>query len=1231
MRDLKGDASSSGSLVQREAAGLGPGKRTLVEQAYAQMAPASNAASPQVGPTGGGSGGLDRGAADPHERHADRVADAVVAGESAAPILDEMAVGGASQHVVQRSPLAQAAQVGDRDPAPPRGAYVVELSADGNYVFGFNTFDLHKWSEPTFTALRYYMQQVFPGVGDDIIRSLLKDLHVVLQNSDPVPTADDQRYDVIVRAAVHHGVIAWMHAHHASFHPRTLRLGGASLRQAETGASGAKAHPQTNAKPPSTTVVSGVADSGAPADSTSRDVEAFRALYERLRKAFPEAIELRGRSVWPEFLAYAADHATELTQLRHGTGQSATSLDDLRKLLAQFQAHHEAKLGDRSGEIDGHDDGQGREKIGAKDGDIRTTQAGGTKTGSIYGEPGGSEYGRIRWEPKGKLQVRPKQPTYVAGASVQVELEWDLSVHPDAGLILLPGHCEYVWGVRHNGELVDRGGRSVLADDRRTSLDLGDQPGVYQLEVTATSAHFKAPHRRLASSVVVHAVAEQAFDKATFDAAHVGGPEAAFSRDNGGKLHLRDGATARTTQQDVGSLDLAKGGIDELARQGKITDSDREVIVGQLEKKREALLHVQEKTKDGTPYVVRGTFVSREDSSTLPLNLLMHVLRRTETDGVARYDLILHDTTFDTPTQHPGRSLQRIDHERPAAVYHRLEGEALEEMAGHFHAHNEYPKGTVHLAVQELTTDEVWEKTLDTDNGRKKTKRAIGKIAAVGAVAMMVVPGGTAVSAGLMVVTSAAGLTSVALEIEGRIQGEGHLKLDRRLAMDVLQVVAVALPFGTLAKTFAGASAVGGGRFLLCMTSLDVAQGFVVASAVRDQLDLIDADTAAQLAGATSDEQRRQLYAERDRRVAEVIGGAIVNEAFALVSLGHGIKNLVAITRSGAAFTVRKPVRDLATQGRERMQEALASETFAHEGERVQLTAEERRYLEHEVAGQESPKSERVPAEKPTAATREPANEPTETPATDKSAAHEREPANERSATDTSTDATPASGPEGPRLLGQPLHTDAKPGLAASEATIAAETVEMELHPEYPARMDKVRAEGFNVATTAGPPRVEILEVVDKQGKRLEIRRTLFVRPKMRFLDLEHEMGHIEQLKRFAEPPPTKRKVSTPRGEVEAAGNQLQGILTTEQNAITEYHNRLAEFVRLCNTTTPDVLAMEFDGIQEWRVEAENTAGLGRGNNKNTRWAKQYFSDIPDLESRVRAAGFNLQPRTTRW
>jgi hypothetical protein len=332
----------------------------------------------------------------------------------------------------------------------------------------------------------------------------------------------------------------------------------------------------------------------------------------------------------------------------------------------------------------------------------------------------------------------------------------------------------------------------------------------------------------------------------------------------------------------------------------------------------------------------------------------MHVVRRDAASGIAHYDLVLHDTTFGEAAQHPGNARQRFAHDPSPAVYQRLEGEALDRLAEHFHAYNDYPSGTVHLAAQQLTSEQVWERTLDTNNGRKQAKKVIATMAAVGGVAMLVVPGGSVVSAGLMVVSSAAGVASVALELEHRLATQRHLKLDRRLMLDVLQVVAISLPFGTLGTTFAAASKIAKSRFLLCMTALDAAQAFLITSDARAQIELIDANTAVELAGAASDERRAQLHAERDRRVAEVIGGAVVNGGFLLVSLGHGIKNTIAITRTGASFQVREPVRELAAQGRERGQDALVSDTFEHDGGRVQLTAEERRYLEHEVATPEA-------------------------------------------------------------------------------------------------------------------------------------------------------------------------------------------------------------------------------------------------------------------------------------
>ncbi len=50
----------------------------------------------------GPSGGIDRGAGDTHERHADQVADAVVRGQSAKPLLDQLARGAGGGRAIQR-------------------------------------------------------------------------------------------------------------------------------------------------------------------------------------------------------------------------------------------------------------------------------------------------------------------------------------------------------------------------------------------------------------------------------------------------------------------------------------------------------------------------------------------------------------------------------------------------------------------------------------------------------------------------------------------------------------------------------------------------------------------------------------------------------------------------------------------------------------------------------------------------------------------------------------------------------------------------------------------------------------------------------------------------------------------------------------------------------------------------------------------------------------------------
>ena len=545
-------------------------------------------------------------------------------------------------------------------------------------------------------------------------------------------------------------------------------------------------------------------------------------------------------------------------------------------------------------------------------------------------------------------------------------------MHPEAGLILLPNHCSYSWKSSQNGKKVDSDGHSIFADDRYTNLDLGEKNGETKIEVTASSRHFK-DKKKFHAEVAVQVVKEEELDKQVFDKAHVG-DDKTFSRDAKGNLQANPDQKPLTVEDEIRSVDLARGGFRELAKEGKITQGDRDTLEEQATNQRAALVEIQEKVKGGTPYLVRGTFISREDSSSFELKLMMHVVQQKTANGIAFYNVILHDLTTGDATQHPGSSWHPLEGERPDTVFKMIEGEALEAMAEHFHAHNDYPKGTVHLAAQRLAGAGVWEKTLNTNNWRKKTKKVLGTVAMVGGVALLVVPGGGEVAMGIMIVTGAAGAGSVALEIEDRIAKEGKLKFDRRLLMDVLQLASTVLQFGALSTALREASVVGKSRYMLAMVGVDAAQGFVIAADTSDALKKIDAETAVKLAHATTDEEKKEILAERDQRVAEVIGGAVVSGGFLLVSIGGGIKQVVATTRAGKQFTVREPIKALGEGSITDIEAAIAKQSFTHENGSVVMTEAETQYLEATLmqrkaaaaGGGEAGETAKAPSDSPT-------------------------------------------------------------------------------------------------------------------------------------------------------------------------------------------------------------------------------------------------------------------------
>ncbi|HBE16715.1 MAG TPA: hypothetical protein DEG17_21680 [Cyanobacteria bacterium UBA11149] len=174
----------------------------------------------------------------------------------------------------------------------------------------------------------------------------------------------------------------------------------------------------------------------------------------------------------------------------------------------------------------------------------------------------------------------------------------------------------------------------------------------------------------------------------------------------------------------------------------------------------------------------------------------------------------------------------------------------------------------------------------------------------------------------------------------------------------------------------------------------------------------------------------------------------------------------------------------------------------------------------------------------------------------------------------------------------------------------------MEQHPQYEEIIRQVKVAGFDIKVGDGA-HVEVKEVVDADGHVIRVEKTLYVQENMRYLDLEHELGHIKQLARFGNSiPPTQRVIDQENGSFKTYPNQ-QGVLTTWQNTITEYHNRLDEFLRLHERgASPELLKEHADGVEDW-YQAYWKKGIKQGYSKSQKqWAERYFPDLAELRYR---------------
>ncbi|MEZ4401210.1 MAG: DUF4157 domain-containing protein [Kofleriaceae bacterium] len=241
-------------------------------------------------------------------------------------------------------------------------------------------------------------------------------------------------------------------------------------------------------------------------------------------------------------------------------------------------------------------------------------------------------------------------------------------------------------------------------------------------------------------------------------------------------------------------------------------------------------------------------------------------------------------------------------------------------------------------------------------------------------------------------------------------------------------------------------------------------------------------------------------------------------------------------------------------------------------------------------------------------------------------APHDREPsASVASHGDQNSEAwaeAPASG----RPDGQPVSDSSRDASTTAEAgavrghpatadAVRTGVVEMELHPEYEAKLRYAREHGFEVVTSdRGYPYVENVLIVGHRRQRLGERRVLALVPHMRFLDLEHELGHIQQIvERLADKGYTRVQKRLDDGRLVDVSAAAYPVPNKQEKDVIEYHNRLVEYVRLRQRGGVDtgVLDAHAEGVVAYRRLADLE---GRRSSKIRAFIDEHFPDLSELE-----------------
>jgi hypothetical protein len=843
------------------------------------------------------------------EEEADRAAEAYLHGGKPEVEAASLGARGARKAASDSSTEGKATKI----PPPPVGVWIRVANGE-TFFYLFNPADLLSKSaqEAARWVYEVYVGQVF-GAGRQLADKSADAQGVHFEGGRaPADYGPDEGFWIRINPTLHDATIKYFEA--IGIHPKLSptkvasvydelgkgSTGGADEGGDDTGA-GSEAKPQDAG-----------GDKEPQKEQDSPELKKARDLLQLLRTKYPEM-----------FTAIKAEGLTELDLLKF-IAQNPKLFEDLPKMaigatptadLSKFKQFLEKWKG-------AHQNDQGT-------GDT-PGQGGGTN-------PEGPEVHMLH--PDGEIALDPaldasKGDKFITGSTVEARVQWKGEAL--GWMDAFPHWGEFDW------RLVDTLKNSVVDRPYHIGLGVGDDSwsvdvpkagGTYQLLVTIQSSHFYG-FSFTPKPVLMPTVSEATRDKDVFNTSFVGDDDKfPFERDERGKLHLKGGQQALSLDDEVTSLDTQIGAIHALEGKGQLTAENAKNYAEYFENEKKALEELKTKTDaaKGT-YFVRMTFVSRENSSTIPQMRVYMVelddsVALNDEQGTVNFKVILYDTTLNQEnyTQHPGEGSAPIRKDQEPRAHQQAELDAVKDMAEHFHSHNDYPKGTIHMAVKLLLTNGVFEDTRNTNNWKKPAEAALGYIGMAAGVALILASpldfGATAV-AGIALIGAASGLISAGLALEEQFAKEGRIKVDSRLALNLVTIATSLVGLSEIRGAFTAVRQLSRGvmfakiGFNLGATGV---QAVVVYQQVQDELNALEAQYKPRLLSMDPNSaEYKTLEREYKSKVAQIMGSAAANGTFMLVAFGQGVHGLAELPApgmmSGKNFSVHEDVIDLVQQ-----------------------------------------------------------------------------------------------------------------------------------------------------------------------------------------------------------------------------------------------------------------------------------------------------------------------------